>query len=84
MTESSLKIYVSTTPDGKFFAATNQSPYFCFEAESEEAVLEKAKNGLAFYVGARAEHRASPTTEQTVTQFIPSRVVTSEDLGVSA
>lgn len=36
-------------PDGKFVAASNTAPYFCFRADSEEAVLAKVDAALTFY-----------------------------------
>jgi len=33
-----LLVYVSTTESGTFLAATNEPPYFCFEADTEEAL----------------------------------------------
>jgi predicted RNase H-like HicB family nuclease len=32
-----------------WIAATGRSPYFCFVAESREAVLAKARGALEFY-----------------------------------
>lgn len=42
-----LVVYTTQTGD-KWLAATNSSPYFCFEAESEKAALAKAARALHF------------------------------------
>lgn len=47
--------YVAELPDGKFVAASNCSPYFCFRADSEETLLAKVEAALTFYFG--REHR---------------------------
>jgi predicted RNase H-like HicB family nuclease len=47
--------YVADLPDGKVVAASNHAPYFCFRAETEEAVLAKVDAALVFYFS--GEHR---------------------------
>lgn len=41
--------YVGELPDGKFVAASNFAPYFCFRADSEDAVLAKVTAALTYY-----------------------------------
>ena len=41
--------YVGVLADGRFVAASASEPYFCFRAETEDAVLSKLKKALAFY-----------------------------------
>ena len=57
MTEAIKKghFFVADLPDGKFVAASNCAPYFCFRADSEEAVLAKVEAALTFYFN--GEHR---------------------------
>ena len=76
-------IYLATLSDGTHLAATNESPYLCFQAESEEAVKAKVKAALEFYDVKRDTQRASVTTEQNITQLLPTSVIASEELGVS-
>ena len=45
---SNLPIWTSTNGDD-WIAATSQSPYFCFVAESEDDVLALAARALTFY-----------------------------------
>lgn len=37
------------TDQGTYIAATNESPYFCFEGANEHDVLEKVKRALRVY-----------------------------------
>lgn len=46
-----LNIYTGKI-EGRYVAATGRSPYFYFEADSEEAALALAKRALAFYKNA--------------------------------
>ncbi|WP_349369193.1 hypothetical protein [Salinarimonas sp.] len=45
---SDLNVYTIKTGQ-KWVAATNRSPYFCFEADTRDEALAKAKRALAFY-----------------------------------
>ena len=64
--------------DGKWLAATNLSPFFCFEAESEEAVLLKTREALKFYGEAKAKIVESKRERELV---VPAwRVKPSEHL----
>jgi predicted RNase H-like HicB family nuclease len=51
---SKLTIWIATSGK-KWVAATACAPYFCFEAESEEAALELASAALHFYVAASSK-----------------------------
>lgn len=53
-----LNIYTIQTGQ-KWVAATNRSPYFCFEAETEDEARAKAKRALRFY------ETASRVTDET-------------------
>lgn len=50
---SNLCVYTVQRGD-KWLVATNQSPYFCFEAASERAALDKASAALVFYKRAQS------------------------------
>jgi hypothetical protein len=41
--------YFLSETQKKWAAATGESPYFCFVADTEEAAFAKAKAALAFY-----------------------------------
>lgn len=79
-----VSIYIAVKEDGRYVAATNESPYFCLEAESEEALIEKVKAALVFYSSTLGQEVRSRTVVQSITQLVPSRVIESEDLAISA
>jgi predicted RNase H-like HicB family nuclease len=69
--------YVGELPDGRFVAASSAAPYFCFRAESEEAVLAKVSKALTFFgstQSANAKVKIKSVT-QTVTTLRPTRKV---------
>jgi predicted RNase H-like HicB family nuclease len=51
--------------DGKWIAATNAAPYFCFEAASEEAAFATAARALRFFFSVVTEH-GNPLQEERV------------------
>ena len=75
-----ISIYLAETEHGTFLAATNKSPYFCFEAETEGAIIALVTNALRFY-HANINVRVTSTTQRpTVTRFLPQRIIDSRDL----
>ena len=42
-------IYFTTTDEGKWLAASNETPFFCFEGDSEEEVERLAARALDMY-----------------------------------
>jgi predicted RNase H-like HicB family nuclease len=56
---------------GRYIVATGRSPYFYFEADSEEAALDLAKRALAFYEGALSKHDSNEP------ELLASRTFTS-------
>jgi predicted RNase H-like HicB family nuclease len=42
--------------EGRYVAATGRSPYFYFEAETEEGALDLARRALVFYERTLAKH----------------------------
>jgi predicted RNase H-like HicB family nuclease len=44
-----ITLHTAETENG-WVAATDASPYFCFQAETEQLVVAKARLALAFYV----------------------------------
>lgn len=73
--------YVGELPDGRFVAASASSPYFCFRAESEQAVIRKVKNALSFYreQGGNQPNISVKSHSQTVTTVFPRRRVSIEE-----
>jgi hypothetical protein len=47
-----IAVYTARRNDGKWVAATDSSPYFYLEADSEPSVLEAARRALVTYQGA--------------------------------
>lgn len=47
--------YVAELPGGKFIAASNSAPYFCFRADTEEAVFAKVDAALTYYWSAQVQ-----------------------------
>lgn len=73
--------------DGGFFAATTESPYFCFHADTEEAVKAKAAKAFAAYhryqalqipAGARAPIR------RTVSTLLPTKRIPREEIALAS
>lgn len=44
--------------DGRCVASAIASPYFCFEADNEDAVKQKVESAIAFYEEAKRSARA--------------------------
>lgn len=65
------KVYY-TERDGLHLAASTTTPLFCVAADSFEAVREKAKRALEYYVENR--HVTPTLPDQSVGQFAPSCV----------
>lgn len=66
MTDVSNLCVYTTERDGKWLAATRTSPFFCFEAESEEAALSIAAKALEYYVSAHSRIQAARTERSAV------------------
>lgn len=81
MTEAFEKgnFYVAELPDGRFVAASNCSPYFCFRADSEEAVLAKVSEALAFFFGKQRVQRPMPRPTTTVHNWTNKRTLALRD-----
>ena len=48
-----LIVNIAQREGGGYIAASTASPYFCFEAATEEAVKQRVEAALAFYVEAK-------------------------------
>lgn len=56
MTEHTIhgvRVLTAQTADGRAVAASVASPYFLFDADTEEAAIETSKRALAFYLAQR-------------------------------
>ncbi|MDA1097469.1 MAG: hypothetical protein O2967_00675 [Proteobacteria bacterium] len=73
-------IYLTETTRGTFLAATNTSPYFCLEAETEAALKEKVRALILFYDASRTARFVSPSFQINATQFIPTGTIEREEL----
>jgi len=85
--ETSGQFFVGQLEDGRFVAAAATAPFFCFRAETEEAVLAKVKAAVDFCQGRMqsgfgAEVRARPA--QTLTTITPTRKLSIHDLELAA
>lgn len=65
MTE--LIVSLARLDNGRFVAASTTSPFFCFEADTEEAATQKVDQALAFYQQAKREVRAQDRKERPIT-----------------
>ena len=79
-------ILISRTEQG-FVASSVSSPYFCFVADTQEAVLETVRKALAFYESAHAnadaEDRMIVTKPVSLTTLVPGRRVKARELMVA-
>lgn len=73
--------------DGRYVAASTTAPFFCFEADTEDAVKQKVESALAFYREAKRElsARQEPARERqiTVKQIRPYSRVRRDALAVA-
>jgi len=77
-----LKFYTGQYGDSRWLALSFHSPYFCFEAESEQALFAKCRKALAFCRKAAAHFEAIKRERQTQ-PFRPTRVISVKELEVA-
>lgn len=68
-----LVVHIGQLKSGRWVAATGRSPYFCVEAESEDAVKQLASRALEFYDRAsqtRASAEFSFTSKITARELV--------------
>lgn len=69
-----LEIHIGQLASGAWVAATGTSPYFCVEAESEQAVKKLAKEAIGFYQSVlRHNGGALPAKPSPFTSTITAR-----------
>lgn len=69
--------YLGELADGRFVAASSNSPFFCFRGDTEQAVLDKVGKALRFYAstkGRDADVRVK-SVSQIITTVRPKRRV---------
>ena len=55
MSKDGHHVYLGVTDSGTYVAATDSSPYFCFEGTTEGEVEEKAQKAFRFYLRVKGE-----------------------------
>lgn len=71
--KKSHSFYTGETDQGEFLTVSSESPYFCFQSESEAEGLAKAKRALDFYHSANGSQVKHVSPSRRVTTFVPSR-----------
>lgn len=79
-TDRGFEIHIGQIGPDRFLAATSASPYFCFEAESKEAVTEKVRRALRFYYGHRGTTELRIPMAQTFRPFSTTAVIRIAEL----
>ena len=74
------RVYLTQTASGSHLAATNSAPYFCLEAETEDAVIEKAKAALLFHSNNRYAPSKRVSTTVPVSSFATRRAISAGEL----
>ena len=79
------KIIIGVLPSGQHFAASIQSPYFCFTANSEANLKAKTLRAVKFYLAHAEESRAftSDVTQPNISRLVPAKTIDWADLEVA-
>jgi len=72
-----LKFYTGPYGENRWLALSFNSPYLCFEAESEQALLAKCRKAVAFCRKALAHVAAR---ERKLQPFQPTKVISAKEL----
>ena len=75
---SQLTIHLGQLESGKWVAATGSSPFFCVEADSENAVKALAKEAIGFYVSVLKKHDGTLPAHKIEQPF--TRTITAGEL----
>ena len=76
------EVFIGQTETG-FVAISVEAPFFCFEADTEAAVEEKAKKALHFYRQQKAAPVAASAAKKrtlTLSTFVPWKTVSINDM----
>jgi hypothetical protein len=74
-----LKFYTGPYGENRWLALSFNSPYLCFEAESEQALLAKCRKAIAICRKALA-HAATVKRERNLQPFQPTKVISAKEL----
>jgi hypothetical protein len=77
---SGLKIHIGPLTNTRWVALTSVSPYFCFEAESREALLSKLKRLVAFCGTFATELEERKERERAVQSFRATETILAREL----
>lgn len=77
-----ITFYVTQRERGSFLAATNESPFFCFEAETEAELFALVDRALKFYVANFQKPTPVVSRDVNVSEFLPTQVIV-KDLAVA-
>ena len=72
-------VYLAQTDDGRWLAATNHAPYFCFEAATQEELRQVVSRGIDFWLKNRGAVSRSPDFNVSITRFRPTARVPSRE-----
>lgn len=61
-----------------YIAAATASPYFCFVADTEDALKEKVRSALGFFHSIADKHNPSPRHAIELTPVLGKRISTRE------
>ena len=74
------KVHVSTTEAGKFLVTSDRSPFFCFEADTEQEALDITVRALEFY---HSEGERTPIKPLPSKEFIPLTITGIKDIEIA-
>ena len=77
-----LAVYTQRLESGRWLAATGVAPYFCFEGDSREEVLNTATRALRFFIASVEAISAEKKREreQSIPNFDPNCKVSAKEL----
>lgn len=75
-----LTIHIGKVAEDRWLAATGRSPYFCFEAPSQEEVKKLAQDGLRFYREVLNKHGGSLPRDAAPVTFNATEKVSANNL----
>jgi predicted RNase H-like HicB family nuclease len=74
------RIYFAKTEDGKWLAASNEAPFFCFEGDSEKEVERLAARALDMYERSDLPPPVMKSTTLHVSSFAHSKIKRRKEL----
>jgi predicted RNase H-like HicB family nuclease len=77
------RIYFAQTEDGKWVAASNEAPFFCFEGDSEEEVERLAARALDMYERTDLPAPVMKSRTITISSFSHSKIKRRKELAAA-